>query len=394
MSSQDGNVADSPAEKRTPPTPRISEVMPRLKSSTQDTPKEERPNSEKVLELDEHMQRIRKYQEDIKKRKDEEERHAKEEEFLRSSLRGSKKLRALEKVKSESAGMENSGFQLEETDSGSGVSPAVEGKLVNDKPEGEPVELTRTYEPPVLLDMLHNVESLLSKTGFDESLVSLEKLFHNQEFQSLLTLHNKVEELCCFKCLPPPVCTDAQVISLEVMRALQDVPSKDAKELLHILGKHPFENLMFCHDKVGASQVIPELTEEEELLTKVSEYSEDSIKVVRIEKTSEPLGATVRNEGEAVIIGRIVKGGVAEKTGLLHEGDEILAVNGLEVRGSSVNDVCDIMASLSGVLTFFIVPCQYDDPKPQTRETVVSSFINILCFNLYAKIVGCPQNII
>lgn len=74
-----------------------------------------------------------------------------------------------------------------------------------------------------------------------------------------------------------------------MVRALQEVPSKDAKELLHILGKHPFENLMFCHDKVGATQVIPELTEEEELLTKVSEYTEDSIKIVRIEKTSEPL---------------------------------------------------------------------------------------------------------
>lgn len=73
------------------------------------------------------------------------------------------------------------------------------------------------------------------------------------------------------------------------MRELQDVPSKDAKELLDILGKPEFENLMFCHDQVGACQVIPELTEEEELLTKVSEYTEDSIKVVRIEKTSEPL---------------------------------------------------------------------------------------------------------
>lgn len=34
-------------------------------------------------------------------------------------------------------------------------------------------------------------------------------------------------------------------------------------------------------------------------------------------------GATVRNEGEAVIIGRIVRGGAAEKSGLLHEGDEV-----------------------------------------------------------------------
>lgn len=35
------------------------------------------------------------------------------------------------------------------------------------------------------------------------------------------------------------------------------------------------------------------------------------------------VGATVRNEGEAVIIGRIVRGGAAEKSGLLHEGDEV-----------------------------------------------------------------------
>lgn len=36
----------------------------------------------------------------------------------------------------------------------------------------------------------------------------------------------------------------------------------------------------------------------------------------------------MRNDGESVVIGRIVKGGVADKTGLLHEGDEILEVNG------------------------------------------------------------------
>jgi C-terminal processing protease CtpA/Prc len=34
-------------------------------------------------------------------------------------------------------------------------------------------------------------------------------------------------------------------------------------------------------------------------------------------------GATVRNEGDAVIIGRVVRGGAAEKSGLLHEGDEV-----------------------------------------------------------------------
>lgn len=61
-------------------------------------------------------------------------------------------------------------------------------------------------------------------------------------------------------------------------------------------------------------------------------------------------GATIRNEGDSVIIGRIVKGGAAEKSGLLHEGDEILEVNGVEVRGKSVNDVCDMLAGESNLI--------------------------------------------
>lgn len=67
-------------------------------------------------------------------------------------------------------------------------------------------------------------------------------------------------------------------------------------------------------------------------------------------------GATIRNEGDAVIIGRIVQGGAAEKSGRMHEGDEILEVNGVEVRGKSVNDVCDMLAGMTGTLTFIISP--------------------------------------
>ena len=55
----------------------------------------------------------------------------------------------------------------------------------------------------------------------------------------------------------------------------------------------------------------------------------------------------MKNEGEAVIIGRIVKGGVAEKSGLLHEGDEILEINGVEIRGMTINDVCDLMVCIN-----------------------------------------------
>lgn len=84
--------------------------------------------------------------------------------------------------------------------------------------------------------------------------------------------------------------------------------------------------------------------------------SQDHIKIIQIEKSSEPLGATIRNEGEAVVIGRVVRGGAAEKSGLLHEGDEILEVNGIEMRGKSVNDVCALLGSMTGTLTFLVVP--------------------------------------
>lgn len=54
----------------------------------------------------------------------------------------------------------------------------------------------------------------------------------------------------------------------------------------------------------------------------------------------------MRNDGDAVVIGRIVKGGAAERSGLLHEGDEILEVNGVEMRAKSVNEVCDILSRM------------------------------------------------
>lgn len=79
----------------------------------------------------------------------------------------------------------------------------------------------------------------------------------------------------------------------------------------------------------------------------------------------------MRNEGEAVVIGRVVRGGAAEKSGLLHEGDEVLEVNGVEMRGKSVNAVCDLLAGMEGTLTFLIVPAPQNKQHTQ-RDTLVS----------------------
>ena len=62
----------------------------------------------------------------------------------------------------------------------------------------------------------------------------------------------------------------------------------------------------------------------------------------------------MRNEGESVIISRIVKGGTAEKSGMLHEGDEILDINGVDMKGKDINDVSDMLVCI-GVLSLFRV---------------------------------------
>ena len=54
-------------------------------------------------------------------------------------------------------------------------------------------------------------------------------------------------------------------------------------------------------------------------------------------------GATILNEDDSIFIGRIIRGGMAEKSGLLHERDEILQINGEEVQGKSVNEISDLM---------------------------------------------------
>jgi len=84
--------------------------------------------------------------------------------------------------------------------------------------------------------------------------------------------------------------------------------------------------------------------------------SRDVTRVVKILKQNEPLGATVRNEGDRVVIGRVVKGGAAERSGQLHPGDEVLEVNGLKLKGKSVHDICDTLCQMTGTLTFVIIP--------------------------------------
>ncbi|KJH53712.1 PDZ/DHR/GLGF domain protein [Dictyocaulus viviparus] len=72
--------------------------------------------------------------------------------------------------------------------------------------------------------------------------------------------------------------------------------------------------------------------------------SSPGVHVVSLFKREESyLGATVRNEENRIVIGRVIKGGIVEKTGLLKEGDELLELNGVDLRGKHVTEVCELL---------------------------------------------------
>lgn len=84
---------------------------------------------------------------------------------------------------------------------------------------------------------------------------------------------------------------------------------------------------MLAHDRLAFREALPDDNDDDEeereeeferqhsLDDQISQIEDDTVKIVSIDKSNDPLGATVKNEDGAVVIGRIVKGGAAEKSG-------------------------------------------------------------------------------
>ncbi|KAL3265893.1 hypothetical protein HHI36_010084 [Cryptolaemus montrouzieri] len=296
-------------------------------------------------------------QEQIRKRKEEEDRLAAQNEFLNRSLRGSRKLQALE---SRAQGTINDAYSDDEAVESSGsTTPTVAA-------EKEIVHTTYGYGD--LVASVQRLQLQLKKagtggglSGIEGRVAAVQSLLLSPQFGKALAVHNKVQAVRA-RTIPRAQC-NAQSALRECLDALANVQTAYAAELATLLTGYELEALMVAHDGVistlppdSAISVSPQPESVTRSIISDHRYGEDNIKIIKIEKSTEPLGATVRNDGDAVVVGRVVRGGAAHQSGLLHEGDEILEVNGVEMRGKSVNTVCDILQTMDGELTFLIVP--------------------------------------
>ncbi|XP_045167365.2 protein PALS1-like isoform X2 [Mercenaria mercenaria] len=352
---------------KTPPRFPSSHSSPRSTPTKESSAKNGKLNSN-TPHSEEQMERIRRHQEEIRKRNEREEQRAKEQEFLRASLRRSDKMKALQKERKQ-AGIDNTAFIDNDDDSGGFEEGYVSGRHTQNSRDYMKKNLS--YDD-VLASLQHMKGKVNSKEG-KEKLKFLTDFFDQRQFQNAVSVHHKVLDV---KTRNPPVqctCSNSQECREDSVEVLCSLQSPYSEQLLSILCKPHMKNLMLAHDSVARQEVKSANDQEPPDDFNIPSIPDGgvSVKLVHLEKTTEPLGATVRNDGESVIISRIVKGGTAEKSGLLHEGDEILDINGIDMKGKDINDVSEMLANMSGRITFTIYPSNEYNPTSATAGSIM-----------------------
>ncbi|XP_037304983.2 MAGUK p55 subfamily member 5b isoform X1 [Pungitius pungitius] len=284
-----------------------------------------------------HMERIQHYQEELKKRREEESR-GKHDIDPNASLR-LKKLSQNPKV-----GIDNPTFEGKE-------------KATKDKFPQDPVA-----DLAELLQALKWAHHCLADTQSQQDVELIMQLLSKEDFKNAYTIFIAVSQQMSKVIPTSPLTAQAEDLCQEVQKILQSSQHKEGLELKSLLTNPHLQALMQAHDSVAGQE------EPEENLT---QYIGETVKLVRLVKARDtPLGATVRNDMDSVLVSRVVKGGAAEKSGLLSEGDEILEINGISIRGKHVNEVHDLLQQMQGTLTFLLIPSSQIKPAPH-RQTVM-----------------------
>uniref|UniRef100_A0A8C7RWJ8 Protein PALS1 n=1 Tax=Oncorhynchus mykiss TaxID=8022 RepID=A0A8C7RWJ8_ONCMY len=285
------------------------------------------------------MERIQRYQEELRRKREENANKAKHEIDLNASLRLKKLAQNPAKT-----GIDNPTFEKGFTLPFPWCCVSLEE----------------------LLEALRRVQSCLVDAQSQADVALVLGLLHKEDFQSAFAVHSAVAQQMQPRGSPPlPLTAKARSLYQEVQCILQSSHQEEGVELRSLLTTPHFQALMQAHDSVAEQELEPD--PEERLI----QYLGETVKLVRLEKASDiPLGATVRNEMDSVVVSRVVKGGTAERSGLLAEGDEILEINGVPVRGKNVNEVHDLLVEMHGTLTFLLIPSS-QNKTPSHRQTVM-----------------------
>ncbi|CAG5897337.1 unnamed protein product [Menidia menidia] len=174
-------------------------------------------------------------------------------------------------------------------------------------------------------------------------------------------------------------CTGFCFAPLQVAEELQSGPmSSEEKELLHLLTSPHLKAVLSVHDTVAQKNfdpVLPPLPDDFE-----DELEEESVKIVRLVKNKEPLGATIRRDDGtgAVIVARIMRGGAADRSGLVHVGDELREVNGVSVIHKRPDEISQMLSQSQGSITLKIIPAIKEEDKLKESKVYVRALFDYI----------------
>lgn len=217
-----------------------------------------------------------------------------------------------------------------------------------------PALATGAGHEPGLYELLAALPSQLQPhVNCSEDNTFLQDMFGERSLHSLVKIHERLQHYEESK--PAPVLEGAAPLARDVSDELEGKSaSQDVKELLKLLANPHVKSLLSVHDAVAQKKYDPELPP----LPEDIDDDEDSVKIIRLVKNKEPLGATIRRDEStgAIIVARIMKGGPADRSGLIHVGDELKEVNGIPVDDKKPEEIIRILAQSQGAITFKVVP--------------------------------------
>ncbi|XP_056109071.1 MAGUK p55 subfamily member 3 isoform X3 [Rhinichthys klamathensis goyatoka] len=214
---------------------------------------------------------------------------------------------------------------------------------------------------------LHEMLALLTsqlhpEANHKEDLVFLREVFSDRSLSFLMKIHVRLRQFQLQS--PTPVFHSASCLAEDVAEELQNGPLEDdERELLTLLTTPHVKAVLTVHDTVAQKNfepVLPPLPDDLD-----DELEEESVKIVRLVKNKEPLGATIRRDEVtgAVVVARIMRGGAADRSGLVHVGDELREVNGNLIIHKRPEEISQILSQSQGSITLKIIPAIKEEDR-------------------------------
>lgn len=143
--------------------------------------------------------------------------------------------------------------------------------------------------------------------------------------------------------------------------------SVSIQQLSQLLTLPHIQGVLWAAQEISAGRFAPQLPD---VPFEVDEDDGVAVKIVRIVRRGEPLGATIKCEKGKVFVARIMANGVADRSGCIQDGDRVLEVNGITVAGKEPREIVTLLDKCeNGIITFKLIPAEVNQKLKQRKPS-------------------------